>query len=372
MLALVTLSGCSPSRPIARLAASAAPASPTAPEALGAVATGSDPVVAGNPLGYLVFGEVPEHAIPNDRWVRSLSVTGQPTGPARPSGTGKAAVAVSGRSLLLAESSGSLDLRLLDRDGTPQGPPRSLPDTELATLPAMAWDGHEFLAAYGLPGSNNVFALIRDFLVGQRVAADGTPVGDRLTLVPASQITRFALAGGRRRFLLVWRADLGDEGGPTVLLDQLLDEAGTPAAPRHAISGKSLFQEHPEVAVDPQGYLAVWRSTTASGMTQILAQALDRAGTPRGAVHLLSVAANCGMPAVASSARGYLVVWPEQDATGTRLAGANFTLAGMPTTSMTIAATYPGLAAVPSLASDGEHFLAVWNGDGQATAVWVP
>ncbi len=247
------------------------------------------------------------------------------------------------------------------------------------TMPALAWDGTDFLVVW----ADQRNASSASDIYGARVRSSDAAVldagGFAISTASGTQ-SRPAVAHGPGRSLVVWedyRNGNFDVYGARVSGASVLDGSGI------AIAQGARHQSAPDVAWDGSNYLVVWqepRGTTSYDVCGARVKGSDGSvpgseGTVLDPAEILISTASAGVgaadaqmnPAVAwDGAANFLVVWDDArnvyvsqtDIYGARVRGSDGAVLDAAGLEL---ARLPSGQAAPALAFDGTSFLLVWQ-----------
>jgi len=211
--------------------------------------------------------------------------------------------------------------------------------------PEIAFDGTSYLLA---------FRTVPAGVHGLRVAGDTTPIGQAFPISgPATADERepdIAFAPALNSFLVVWRTGGGVVYGRRVRSDGLV--LGTSEV-RLSPSDNS-WCPHVAWGAAQTGWIVTWNGA------EVYAARVDAEGTPAAVTQVRLSPAKLGMPAVATSGAGALVVWHEAadsfDILATRISLAGTVLDAQPT----LVSTTNNLQTSPAAGFDGTSNLVLW------------
>ncbi len=177
-----------------------------------------------------------------------------------------------------AEASGIFGRRL-DRFGRPVEPSEKRIDVSRRLdpqRPAVAGDGEGYFVVWDVPRSVDTNAR---HIVGQRLGADGEPLGDELAIsAGGGRLSQADVTLAAEGFLAVW-SRAGATGG---IAGRLLDGMGEPLGQQFQIGKPD--DRRPRVAAVEQASIVVWeRPLGPLGERSVtFAQVIDREGNPVG------------------------------------------------------------------------------------------
>jgi len=216
--------------------------------------------------------------------------------------------------------------------------------------PAVVFDGDRFLVAWSI---NEIM------LFGAFVGTDGVPQGPSWLITEQPTLYDPQIASNGSTFMLTWTVYYG--GGPGEVAGILLDGDGQRLSLVDIAIGPA-DDFTPDVASDGDGYLVTWGHGTPSSpdAPSLLGARVDGTGAvldPGG--FPIATGAHPARPSVAYGGGQYLVTW-QDDVGGSDILGARVSPAGAVLDSPPLLlSTTPGF--FPSVAHDGQRFLAVWQ-----------
>lgn len=235
------------------------------------------------------------------------------------------------------------------------------------TAPAVASDGHHFFVAYSTPSdASNPFSG-GNHILGTRVKHD-TTIQDSPPLLftrSASAQQHPASAHGDGKYLVVWQTGPDEQGK---FLAALVDTRG------HILTSPITLPTGPEagnpsVAFDGHSFLVVWDEGESFSDTNIRGARVSRSGALMDASSL-PIAVQEGrqaQPSVASDGDGFLVVWEDGRASNVSgdisdVYGARVSSSGtvLDPAGFLIAGT-PATEQVPSVTSAGGQYFVAWQ-----------
>jgi hypothetical protein len=235
-------------------------------------------------------------------------------------------------------------------------------------LPAVAWNGTEFLVVWEDNRGAQPFSPFPSGIVGARVSAAGEILDG--SGFPISRSTGYtfapAVAWGGTSFFVTW-VDGRLLQGPDVFgarvssSGEVLDPEDIP------IATLNRNETEPAVAFDGTYFLVVWVSHGKSNGTfnlDIDGARLTQGGAlidPDG-IGIATAAGSQKAPAVTSNGDGFFVVWQDPGSGGNHIAGARVGSDGavLDPSGISISTDAPGKEILPAVDSDGKGYLVSW------------
>jgi hypothetical protein len=242
----------------------------------------------------------------------------------------------------------------------------------IAHTPDVAWNGSSFLVVWANQVSNANYDLY-----AQRVGANGTKLGDQITVAvhPNMQMTPAVTAMPGGSFLVVWDDNRNSSTGPKSARDiygQRISSAGVPQdGTGFRISTDTTATKtndlKPDVTTNGSTTMVVWE---AVGMAAVTYKSIYKAFVPvTGAPTQVAPAATNGDPgkpvqdpAIASDGSSYVVVYEDRRGPAdadTDLNAIRLDAAGTVKTKATVSGA-AGHQDVPSIAFAVDRYLVLW------------
>ncbi len=234
---------------------------------------------------------------------------------------------------------------------------------------ASASNGQDYLVTWQ-GGDNNDYGIC-----AQVVDASGSLQGSEFgvnTYTTAAQAD-VAVASNGQNYLVTWDS-YGQDGSQHGIYGQLVNSSGTPQGTEFQVNTYTdLYQRDPAVASNGQNYLVAWASYGQEGVTPsdgVYAQLIDATGVAIGDEFRVNSYTSLQQEQISIASNGeiYLVTWQSnaEDGNGFGIYGQFLDASGNTINNEFRINTYTTSHQMnPSIASNGEDFVVVWESSSQ-------